>query len=405
MLFTYEAVDATGAQKNGSIDAVNVDIAISSLQRRGLVLTTIHAADAGSSSSFLSKNISFFDRVSNKDVVILSRQLSTLFEAQVSALRIFRLLGAETENHVLGAKLTTIADDLQAGSSISAALAKHSKIFSEFYVSMVKAGEESGKLDETFQYLADYLDRTYELTSKVKGALIYPAFVVVTFITVMILMFTMVIPKISGILTDSGAEIPSYTKVILGISNFLVQYGFIILGVVVIAGFFLVRYVRTPTGKDAFDRFKLHLPYISSLYRKLYLSRLADNMTTMLMSGIPMVRSLELTSNVINNTVYRNLLTAAVDSVKGGKTLSESLSDDPDAIPGIMTQMMKVGEESGELGNILKTVAKFYSREVATAVDSLVSLIEPLMIVFLGGGVAVLLASVLVPIYNIASSQ
>jgi type IV pilus assembly protein PilC len=405
MLFTYEAVDTTGAQKNGSIDAVNVDIAISSLQRRGLVLTTIRAADAALSSSLFSKNISFFDRVSTKDVVILSRQLSTLFEAQVSALRIFRLLGGETENHVLGAKLTTIADDLQAGSSISAALAKHPKIFTEFYVSMVKAGEESGKLDETFQYLADYLDRTYELTSKVKGALIYPAFVVVTFITVMILMFTMVIPKISGILTESGAEIPSYTKVILGMSNFLVEYGFVILGVAIIVGFFLVRYLRTPTGKDAFDRFKLHIPYVSSLYRKLYLSRLADNMTTMLMSGIPMVRSLELTGNVINNTVYRNLLAEAVDAVKGGKTLSESLSTDPDAVPGIMTQMMKVGEESGELGSILKTVAKFYSREVATAVDSLVSLIEPLMIVLLGGGVAVLLASVLVPIYNIASAQ
>jgi type IV pilus assembly protein PilC len=405
MLFNYEAVDATGAQKNGSIDAVNVDIAISSLQRRGLILTTIKASDAASSGSLFSKNISLFDRVSTKDVVILSRQLSTLFQAQVSALRIFRLLGSETENHVLGTKLMTIADDLQSGSSISQALSKHPKIFTEFYVSMVKAGEESGKLDETFQYLADYLDRAYELSSKVKGALIYPAFVVVTFITVMILMFTMVIPKISGILTESGAEIPSYTKVILGISNFLVDYGFIILGVAVIAGFFLIRFVRTPTGKESFDRFKLHIPYISSLYRKLYLSRLADNMTTMLLSGIPMVRSIELTSNVINNTIYQNLLSSAVDSVKGGKTLSESLSVDPEAIPGIMIQMMKVGEESGELGNILKTVAKFYAREVATAVDSLVSLIEPLMIVMLGGGVAILLASVLVPIYNIASAQ
>jgi type II secretory pathway component PulF len=155
MLFNYEAVDATGAQKNGSIDAVNVDIAISSLQRRGLILTTIKASDAASSGSLFSKNISLFDRVSTKDVVILSRQLSTLFQAQVSALRIFRLLGSETENHVLGTKLMTIADDLQSGSSISQALSKHPKIFTEFYVSMVKAGEESGKLDETFQYLAD----------------------------------------------------------------------------------------------------------------------------------------------------------------------------------------------------------------------------------------------------------
>ena len=403
MLFNYEAIDNTGAQKVGSIDAVNVDIAISSLQRRGLIITNVK--EAGTSSSFLSKNISIFDHVSTKDVVILSRQLSTLFEAQGSALRIFRLLGAETENHVLNAKLTIIADDLQSGSSISQALAKHPKIFNEFYVSMVKAGEESGKLDETFQYLADYLDRAYELSSKVRGALIYPAFVVITFITVMILMFTMVIPKISGILVESGAEIPAYTKVILGISNFLVSYGFILLGILIIVGFFLVRFIRTPAGKFAFDRFKLHIPYISGLYRKLYLSRLADNMTTMLLSGIPMVRSIELTSSVINNEVYKDIMNGAVEAVKGGKTLSESLSGDPDAIPGIMVQMMKVGEESGELGSILKTVAKFYSREVTTAVDSLVSLIEPLMIVLLGGGVAILLASVLVPIYNIASAQ
>jgi len=403
MLFNYEAVDGTGAKKTGSIDAVNVDVAIASLQRRGLVLTSVH--EAGDSGGFLGKNISLFDRVGMKDVVILSRQLSTLFEAQVSALRVFRLLGAETENRVLSNILTAVADDLQAGSAISAAMAKHHKVFSEFYVSMVKAGEESGKLDETFSYLADYLDRTYELSSKVKGALIYPAFVVVTFVTVMILMFTMVIPKISGILTDSGVQLPIYTKVIMGISNFLVSYGFVLLAILIVVGFFTVRFIRTPAGAMVFDEIKLKIPYLSGLYRKLYLSRLSDNMNTMLASGIPMVRALELTSTVINNKVYQNLLTESMDSVKGGKTLSESLSAYPDQIPGILVQMTKVGEETGEVGPILKTLARFYSREVATAVDSLVSLIEPLMIVLLGGGVAVLLASVLIPIYNIASAQ
>lgn len=403
MLFNYEAVDNTGANKNGAIDAVNVDIAISSLQRRGMTITSIHEASDGK--SFLSMNLTIFDRISSKDVVILSRQLSTLFEAHVSALRIFRLLAAETENRVLANKLGIIADDLQGGNSISGAISKHPKVFDEFYVNMVKAGEESGKLDETFQYLADYMDRTYELASKVKGALIYPAFVIVTFVTVMILMFTMVIPKISGILTESGQDIPSYTKVVLGISNFLLQYGFVLLAVLIIAGFFIVRFVRTPSGKLAFDNFKLNIPYLSTLYRKLYLSRFSDNMNTMLISGIPIVRALELTSDVINNGVYQNILKEATDSVKGGKTLSESLSNNPDQIPGIMVQMMKVGEETGEVGSILKTMARFYSREVTTAIESIVSLIEPLMIVMLGGGVAVLLASVLIPIYNIASSQ
>lgn len=402
MLFNYQALDQTGAQKNGSIDAVNVDIAIASLQRRGFVITSIH--EMGEKGGMLNMHLSFLDRVSNKDVVIVSRQLATLFEAQVSALRIFRLLSEEAENKVLGKQLAEISDDLQAGSSISAALAKHPKVFSEFYVNMVKAGEESGKLDETFNYLADYLDRSYELVTKARGALIYPAFIVLTFVTVMILMFTMVIPKISAILVDSGQEVPFYTQIVLGISNFLVGYGFVILTIVVIGGFFVIRFVRTPAGKIVYDRTKLTIPYVSTLFRKLYLSRIADNMNTMLISGIPMVRALELTSTVVNNTVYLRIMSQAVDDVKGGKPLSEALSGNTE-IPGIMVQMMKVGEETGELGKILKTLAAFYAREVKVAVDALVDIIEPVMIVFLGGGVAILLASVLIPIYNIASAQ
>jgi len=403
MLFNYEAVDSTGAKKIGSIDAVNVDIAIASLQRRGLALTSVK--EAAVSASFLSLNVSFLSRISTKDIVILSRQLSTLFEAQISALRVFRLLGAESDNHLLSSKLAEVADDIQSGNSISEALAKHPKVFSEFYVNMVKAGEESGKLNDTFKYLADYLDRAYELTSKVRGALIYPAFVVATFFVVMILMFTMVIPKISPILLESGAQIPVYTTVIIGMSNFLVQYGIVLLAAAVVLGFFLVRFIRTPKGQVAFDSFKLNIPYINTLYRKLYLSRFADNMNTMLISGIPMVQALQLTSAVVGNRVYERIISESIEAVKGGKTLSESLSGNPREIPGIMIQMMRVGEEAGEVGSILKTMANFYTREVATAVDSLVSLIEPAMIVGLGAGVAILLAAVLVPIYSIAESS
>lgn len=402
MLFNYQVVDQDGSSKNGSIDAVNVDIAIASLQRRGFVITSIH--EAGEKGGILHMNLSFFDRVSNKDIVILSRQLATLFQAQVSALRIFRLLSEECENKVLGKQLAEVADDLQAGTSISGALAKHPKVFSDFYVNMVKSGEESGKLDETFEYLAAYLDRSYELMTKARGALIYPSFIIFTFVTVMILMFTMVIPKISAILVDSGQEVPIYTKIVLGISNFFVSYGFVLLGVALIGGFFLVKYIRTPPGRIAFDRFKLSIPYLSTLFRKLYLSRIADNMNTMLTSGIPMVRALELTSSVINNSVYHTIIIDAVEAVKAGKPISEALSGN-DEIPGIMIQMMKVGEETGELGNILKTLASFYSREVTVAVDAVVDIIEPLMIVLLGLGVGILLASVLIPIYNVASAQ
>ena len=402
MLFNYTSVNEKGEQSAGSIDAVNVDVAIAGLQRRGLIIASIK--EAAGKGSFLSMNISCLTASRQKTWSYYLANCRPYSRPKSRPCASFRMLAGETENKVLGAKLTVIADDLQGGSAISAALSKHPKVFSPFYVNMVKAGEESGKLDETFLYLADYLDRTYELTSKAKGALIYPAFVVVTFITVMILMFTMVIPKISGIITDSGVAIPVYTQVILGISNFLVSYGFILLAVVIVAGWFVFRYIRTPTGKFALDRLKLHVPYVSILYRKLYLSRLADNMSTMFQAGIPMVRALELTSDVIDNDVFRALLADAVEAVKGGKAMSEALSSSGE-IPGIMIQMMKVGEESGELGPIMKTMATFYSREVTNAVATLVDLIEPLMIVVLGVGVAILLASVLVPIYSIAEAQ
>ncbi len=400
MTFKYKALDQTGATKEGTIDAINIDVAIGALQKRGLSIVTITPEEE--KGTFLEKNITFFDKVSNKDVVILSRQMATLFEAQVSALRVFQLLALQSENAVLRRKLKEVVDDLQAGNAISASLAKHPDVFSPFYINMVKAGEESGKLDQTFVYLADYLDRTYEVTSKVKGAFIYPAFVIFTFITVMVLMLVYVIPKISGILTESGQKIPIYTKIVLGFSDFLVSYGIILLVAVIIGAFFLWRYLKTETGKFSLDEMKISLPVMKNLYKKLYLSRIADNMNTMIISGIPMVRVLDLTSSVVGNLVYQKVLEQTVEDVKAGSAVSDAL-DKHEEIPGIFVQMVKIGEETGQLANILKTLAAFYRREVTNSIDSIVSLIEPAMIILLGLGVAFLLASVLVPIYSISS--
>lgn len=401
MIFNYKALDSTGAQKEGTIEAVSIEVAISSLQKRGLVLSNITPVE---DKTFLEKNISLFDRVSSKDIVILSRQMSTLFEAQVSALRVFELLSSQSEKPAIRRKLAEVASDLQAGSTISEALNKHPDMFSPFYVNMVKSGEESGKLDQTLLYLADYLDRTHEVTSKVKSALVYPAFIVFTFVAVMVLMLTVVIPKISGILTDSGQVIPVYTRVVLGISDFFVSYGVFLLILLVIGGFFLWRYSRTDAGKYAFDRLKISFPAVQILYRKLYLSRIADNMNVMLLSGIPIVRGLDLTSKVVDNKIFEDLLNQAVEDVKTGSSISDAMMKSGE-IPGIFIAMIKIGEETGQLGNILKTLASFYRREVVNAIDTLVGLIEPVMIVFLGFGVAFLLASVLVPIYNISSAM
>ena len=400
MLFNYRALDRDGHEREGTVEALSMDVAVATLQRRNLIVSNIEPAVQ---KSLFTQDLAIFKRVSNKDVVILSRQIATLFEAQVSALRIFRLLAAEVDNKYLAEILTQVADDLQGGSPISKAMSRHPKVFSNFYVNMVHAGEESGKLSDTFGYLADYLDRTYEVQSKAKNALIYPAFVIGVFVIVMALMLTMVIPRISAILVDSGQEIPLYTKIVIGISNFLVNYGFFILIALVVGAVFAYRSLETPRGKLFFDSFKLDLPYIGDLYQKLYLSRIADNFATMLVSGVPVVEAVDITASVVGSATYENILRESGEAVKGGMSISEAFGKHPE-IPGIMTAMIRVGEETGELGNILTTLAKFYQREVTTAVDTLVDLIEPLMIVLLGLGVGTLLASVLIPIYNLAGN-
>ena len=399
MLFNYKASTKDGTPQSGSIDAPNMDLAITALQRRELIVMSI----VPEKTTKWWQDIRLFDHVKSRDIVILSRQIATLFEAKVSVLSTFRLLSSEAENHLLREKLNAVTEDIKAGTLISAAMQKHPEVFSDFYVNMVKSGEESGKLSETFSFLADYLDRTYALSSRAKNALIYPAFVVLSFVVVMILMMTFVIPKLSQILAETGQELPIYTRIIVGISDLFVNHGLLMLVVVLVIGVAGARYLPTPKGQLSWSKFQLAIPYIGVLYEKLYLSRISDNLNTLITSGVSMVRALEITAEVVGNEVYKGILLDAVNLVKSGSSLSDALSRHAQ-VPGIMIQMIKVGEESGKLGFVLGTMARFYQREVDNEVDTLVGLIEPAMIVGLGLMVGILLTAVLVPIYNVASS-
>jgi len=402
MLFKYQAVDSTGSKMSGVVDTTTLSAAMSAVQRRGLVIISINPED-GKEGGLLNKKFSFFERVKTRDIVLLSRQLATLFTAQVSALRIFRLLGSESENPALRAHLNEVADDLQAGSSISGALSRHPKLFSGFYISMVKSGEESGKLNETFLYLAENMERSFTLVSKAKNAMIYPIFVVVTFVGVMVLMLTMVIPKLTTVLTESGTPIPVYTKVVMIMSDILVKYGLFVLFALIIGGFFFWRWSQTEQGKFSLSSLKINIPYLGNLYRKLYLARIAGNLSTMLTASIPIVKTLEITADIMDNAIFKDLVVKTGEEVKGGASLSTAFAKHRE-IPGIMLAMFRVGEETGEMGEILKTMARFYEREVLDAVDALVGLIEPALVVALGLGVGFLLASVLIPIYDVSMS-
>ena len=354
--------------------------------------------------SFLSNNeIDLLRNVcTQKDIVILSRQLSTLFEAKVPVVESLRVIISEMENQFLRYEIISLLDDIQGGAAMSQAMARHPKVFSTFYVNMVRSGEESGKLDETFTYLADYLERSYELTMKARNALIYPAFVLFTFIVVMILMFVIILPQLIPILEEVGGELPIYTRILIGLSTFAQNFGLLLLLLFAVVCLFLWRYYQTEAGRLMAHRFQISVPFIGTLYRKLYMARLADNLQTLLSGGIPVVRALEITAEIIGNQVYRLAVLESIESVKGGSSISASLAQHPD-IPPLLSQMVRIGEETGRLDNILKNVARFYQKEVDSMVENLVDLIEPVMILVLGGGVGLLVAAILLPIYSITA--
>lgn len=399
MLFYYKAVSKDGKEAEGSVDSSSVDTAISALQKRDLVIVEIKPAET-TSTTF---HFPFMGGVKMKDVVILSQQLSTLIGANVPILTTFRLLASETENVALQKRLTQVVDDIQGGVAISQAMAKHPQVFSTFYVSLVRAAEESGKLPETFKFLAEYLERSYQLVQKAKNALVYPIFVIVVFSIVMILMLVMVIPQLTGILLESGQEIPLFTRMIIGTSDFFVNYGILLLFLAIVLGIVLWRYSATASGRLAIDRAKMSIPYVGSLYKKMYLSRISDNLNMMLESGIPVIRSIEVTADVVGNAVYRKILLEAANSVKSGSALSDTFAYYPE-FPSIVAQMTRIGEETGKLDYVLKTLSRFYTQEVESTIDLLVGLIEPILIVVLGLGVATLLSGILLPIYSLTGA-
>ncbi len=398
--FQYKARTKEGETRSGVIEASNRDAALDLLQQNSLMVLSI-GEQAGP--SFFSIRVPLGRPVSQKDVVIFSRQLSTLFEARIPVVTALKTLVGETSKPALRMAIAQILDDVAGGLALSQAIAKHSSIFSEFYIHLIRSGEESGKLQEVFTYLADYLERSYYLTSKARNALIYPAFVFLAFMGVLIVMLVVVIPRLLGIFQETGQAIPFYTQAIIYMSLFLRQWGLALLVLLIVTGLFLWRWGLTPAGKFFFHALQLNIPIVGVLYRKLFMARLTDNLHTLIGGGVPLIRALGITSDVVDNVVYKKAIQDAIESVKGGSTISGAFERTA-AIPALVTQMVKIGEASGRLEFILGNLAKFYQREVDSSLENLVALIEPALIVFLGFGIGILVTAVLVPLYNLAGA-
>ena len=397
MKYIYEAYTEKQENINGIIESNNREGAIRLLQAKGYIIINL----IEESTSIL--NIKLFQSVPRKELVIFSRELAMLFEAQIPALRIFKILSAHTQNPYLQEILISVTSDIENGKSISKAFSKYPDVFDDFFINIVGVGEESGTLNRSFLYLADHFKRSHEVASKVKSALSYPIFVIVTFLGVMILMLVSVVPQIAAILIDAEQDLPTVTNIVLGLSDYLRNNGLTVLFWIIVIVIAFLFYRNTPGGRKTIDSIKLNTPVLGKLLRALYISQMTDNLSIMLQSGVPMLRAINSVQGIIPNVVFKEALANVEEEVKQGSQLSRALENNPVIGIGI-AQLVRVGEEAGEIAKILQTVTQFYQEEVRNSVDSMISLIQPAVILLLGAGVGTILAAVLLPIYSLTGA-
>ena len=401
MKFKYQAKNKKGEMQSGTVEASNEEAAIKTLQLHKLVVISIISA---TEISALFRSIKFLQKVPAKDLVIFSRQLATLIEAKITLLEALQTLHKQTSNTFFREKIFEIANDIEGGRSFSFALSKHPKIFSEFYVNLIKAGEVSGNLQESLLYLAEHVEKQYDLESKIKGAMYYPAFILVAFFAIGMIVMIYVIPQLTLIIEESGQELPIATRMLIASSHLLRYYGWVLAVLGITMGIGIKRYIDTPEGKMNWDKMKLKLPVIGNLFRKIALVRFSENLSTLIKGGVPIVRSLQITGSVIGNEVFKDLIFRTAEKVKSGTSIAKVLGESPE-IPPIVVQMISIGEKSGRLDSILDNITRFYTREVNNVVENLSTLIEPVLIVIMGIGVGVMVSAILLPIYSIAGGM
>jgi len=400
-VFNYQSRTQKGEVQVGRVEAPNRKVAADILQRHGFIVVALEEAK---DVPIYARRIKFFEKIKSRDVVIFSRQLTTLFEAEVPLVTSIQTVANQTESKLLQEKLFEIAADIEGGAPLSDAIAKHPNVFSDFYIHMVRAGEATGKLDEVLDYLSDHLEREHEINSRVKGAMIYPAFVVSGFFLAVIVMMVFVVPQLTQILEDSGQELPFLTKIIINSSRFMQSFWYFVIIGVVGGGIFFRRYIKTDSGKKFWDRAQLKIPVFGNILKKVYIYRFTDSLSTLIEGGLPITRALMISGDVTGNTVYKDIIKDAREKVQGGGTIGGALFTH-DEIPPLVVQMISVGEQAGKLVQVLGNVSDFYKKEVDNLVDNITSLIEPVLLVVMGIGVAILVAGIMLPIYNMAGSQ
>ena len=395
LTFKYTARDpSTGEKITSEVQADNENSVAKMVKDQGYALIEVKAKGSGGFSLF--KN-----RVKTKDKVIFSRQLSTLINAGLPLVQSLRSVSNQTKNEGLRVVLNDVITNVEGGKSFSESLALHPNVFNQVYVSLVAAGEASGTLDKSLERLADQQEKDAELISKVRGALVYPVIVLLVMAGVVGFMIIAVLPQVRELYEGlPGTSLPFVTVALLAVSNFFINYWWVVLIVLVILIFLGTRWSRTFGGKKIIDKAKLNMPVFGSLFRKLYMARFARTATTLVASGVPLIQTLEITGKAIDNYHIEQSLKTAIEKVKGGKSLSNALTGDPNFLE-LVPQMLKIGEDSGSIEQMLDRVATYYEKEVDDAVKQISTIIEPILMIILGVVALVIVGAILLPIYGL----
>ena len=405
MKYFYQAKDIKGGSKSGVIEASSKDVALEVLSNNGLFPLEVREEGEKKKASLDTKiNIKIFSGVSVKDVAMFSRQLAIMVDSNVPPAEAIDALGDQTKNKVFKENIYSIAKDVREGTQMSKAFAKYPDVFSIFYINMIKSGEVSGNLPTILEKVADHLESEYAIRSKMMGAAMYPMVIVIIFILIFIVLMIFVIPGLVKVLVESGGELPLATKIIIGISNFFVKFWYLVIGGAGGIAAFFIYYPKTEQGKDIFDAVALKIPIFGPFMKNIFLTRFAENFSTLISAGIPINEALEVVADLIGNNVYRDAIMRTRDRVVKGESVSLVLSQQTEVISPLFVQMVSVGEKTGRLDSSLVNVVRFYKRETDIFVDSLSSIIEPIMIIGLALMVGFLVAAVLLPIYQISTT-
>ena len=399
LTYSYTARNPqTGKQVKATVQADSEYAAAKLISAEGLVVTDVILQGEKGGFGFKSK-------VKAKDRVLFSRQLSTLINAGLPLLQALRSVNNQTTSKPLKIVLSQVIGDVEGGGTLANAMGKHPRVFNQVYLSLIAAGESSGTLDQALDRLAVQQEKEADLNSKIRGAMIYPVVVLGVMILVIGFMVVKVLPQVKSIYEGmEGQELPLLTRMMLAVSDFVIGFWWVILLVIGFGVFFTTRWARTGPGKQVIDKIKMKAWPIGPLFMKVYMARFARTGTTLVASGVPLLQMLNITAQAVNNVHIYSAIMRAGEKVKGGKSLADSIDNDPNFLP-LVPNMLRIGEQSGAIEQMMAKVADYYEKEVDTEVDNISSIIEPVMMVALGIVAFMIVAAVLLPIYGLAGSD